>query len=411
MRSIVRCAVVALLFVGCSHPDNPEPSLTITPSDPSGTVAISRPTSFSAVIENTTKEEQVTWTIEGGGTISGATGLHVVYSPPPGNAEATLTAETADHLKASVKIASGPTTLTSETIPGLSAPVTVKYDAEDIPHIRCAEANDCIAVQGYVHAQDRFFMMDFLRHVARAHLAELIGIDGLSQDVQIRTLFVTRAGHRIEDDLVAAMAATSAAQLTAYCNGVNAYLAALRSNPKLMSGEYKQLPFPIAPTDIAEWTPQDTLAMARLQQFQLSETIEGETANGQFAAVYGPGAPHQDLVKLNAWVRSAAPAGEQAHTLSATSHTIAQATGVPPASTLAPYRDSLASISTQLTALRDRLRTLDGSVGSNNWVISAAKSASHNSMVANDPHLALQYPPLFHLSAMTSANPADNLDL
>src|SRR4051812_47125993 len=111
MRSIVSCALVAL-FVGCSHPDNPEASLTITPSDPSGTVAISGPTSFSAVIENTTKEEEVTWTVEGGGTISGNTGLHVVYSPPPGTADATLTAETADHLKASVKITAGPTTLT-----------------------------------------------------------------------------------------------------------------------------------------------------------------------------------------------------------------------------------------------------------------------------------------------------------
>ena len=32
-------------------------------------------------------------------------------------------------------------------------------------------------------------------------------------------------------------------------------------------------------------------------------------------------------------------------------------------------------------------------------------------MVANDPHLGLQYPPLFHLSVMTSSNPADNLNL
>src|SRR3569833_414452 len=32
-------------------------------------------------------------------------------------------------------------------------------------------------------------------------------------------------------------------------------------------------------------------------------------------------------------------------------------------------------------------------------------------MVANDPHLSLQYPPLFHLSTMTSATASDNLDI
>src|SRR6185437_7272307 len=141
---------------------------------------------------------------------SASTGLHVIYTPPPGTITATLTAATADGLTASVQVASGPMTLTSETIPGLLAPVKVEYDAEDIPHIKCQTKIDCVAVQGYVHAHDRFFMMDFLRHVARAHLAEMIGVDGLSQDVQIRTLFTTRAGHRLEDDLVANMDATSA---------------------------------------------------------------------------------------------------------------------------------------------------------------------------------------------------------
>lgn len=410
MRSIVPCVVVALV-AGCSHPDNPAPSLTISPSDPSGTVTISGATDFSAVIENTTAAETVTWTLAGGGTLSASTGLHVVFTPPAGTATATLTAATADGLTASVQVASGPMTLTSETIPGLLAPVKVQYDAQDIPHIKCQTKIDCIAVQGYVHARDRFFMMDFLRHVARGHLAELIGVDGLSQDYQLRTLFTTRAGHRLEDDLVANMDADSAAIMTAYAAGVNAYLGELRGKPSLMPGEYKQLPFPTAPADIAEWTPQDTLALARLQQFQLSETIEGEVAFGQFAAVYGPGGPRQDLAKLNAWVRAAAPTGEQAHTLSETPHTIVPKTGVLPGTSLASFGDLLTATRTQYEALRDRLKPLDGSVGSNNWVISAAKSATGKAMVANDPHLSLQYPPLFHLSTMTSATPSDNLDI
>jgi penicillin amidase len=410
MRLILSCVVVALI-AGCSHPDNPDPALIISPSDPSGTVSITEPTNFSAIIENTTSDETVTWTLAGGGNLSASTGLHVVYTPPPGTATATLTAATADGLTATVQVASGPMTLTSQTIPGLLAPVKVEYDAQDIPHIRCQTKIDCVAVQGYVHAHDRFFMMDFLRHVARAHLAEMIGVDGLAQDVQIRTLFTTRAGHRLEDDLVAAMDADSATVVNAYAAGVNAFLGEVRAKPSLMPGEYKQLPFPIAPADIAEWTPQDTLAAARLQQFQLSETIEEETANGQFYAVYGQGGTHQDLAKVDAWIRAAAPAGEQAHTLSDAPHTVVQQRGVTPTTSLAAYATVLTSTRAQFDALRDRLRPMEATVGSNNWVIAGAKSATHVSMVANDPHLSLQYPPLFHLSAMTSATASDNLDL
>lgn len=119
MRSIVTCVVVALV-VGCSHPDNPDPALIISPSDPSGTVSITGPTNFSAIIENTASSETVTWTLAGGGSLSASTGLHVVYSPPAGTITATLTAATADGLTATVQVASGPMTLTSETIPGCS---------------------------------------------------------------------------------------------------------------------------------------------------------------------------------------------------------------------------------------------------------------------------------------------------
>src|SRR5204863_9995502 len=66
----------------------------------------------------------------------------------------------------------------------------------------------------------------------------------------------------------------------------------------------------------------------------------------------------------------------------------------------------------QMTAaLHDQLRPADASIGSNNWVVSAAKSATHVAMVANDPHLSLQYPPLFHLATMTSSKESDNLDI
>ncbi|HEX7838481.1 MAG TPA: penicillin acylase family protein, partial [Kofleriaceae bacterium] len=141
----------------------------------------------------------MTWTVTGG-TVSNTAGLHVTYMPPLGTGMGTLTA-TAGALTASVQISSAPPT---RNIPGLTGPVTVQYDAQDVPHIQCAQAADCLAAQGYLQARDRLFPMDFLRHVARGKVAELVGSNGLAQDIQFRTLFTTRDGKRLESELIKA---------------------------------------------------------------------------------------------------------------------------------------------------------------------------------------------------------------
>jgi penicillin G amidase len=399
---IVAC-LVGFAIAACG-PEDPTPALRI---ETAATLPVTRPAAFTAVRTNVVGE--VTWAVTGGGTLSATTGNTIVYAPPPGTATATLTASVGS-VTASLVVGSGPATLTSKTIPGLTAPVTVLYDAQDIPHIKCAATVDCLAVQGYVQARDRFFQMDFLRHVSRAKLAELIGTLGLSQDVQLRTLFVTRSGNRLEDDLLAALDPATKRLLDAYVAGINAYLDGLRKNQEgALPGEYAQLPFPITPADVADWSIQDTLAIARLQQFQLSETLEEEAANGQFAQFFGP----RDPGKITAWIRAAAPTSEQAHTLprAALPVTTLPAAGARPRFNLTPWKDALRATTEKARAMKQGMRAMGEPVGSNNWVVAATKSANRMAMVANDPHLTLQYPPLFYLSVLTSSNQADNLDL
>src|SRR5688572_342777 len=62
-------------------------------------------------------------------------------------------------------------------LPGLSAPVTVYRDEHGIPQIYAETAEDLFRAQGYVHAQDRFWEMDFRRHVTGGRLAEWFGPD------------------------------------------------------------------------------------------------------------------------------------------------------------------------------------------------------------------------------------------
>jgi len=48
---------------------------------------------------------------------------------------------------------------------GLNGPVNIYRDKMGIPHIYAATAHDLFFAQGYVHAQERFWQMDFYRHV------------------------------------------------------------------------------------------------------------------------------------------------------------------------------------------------------------------------------------------------------
>ncbi len=401
--------LVGMVLVGCGTKVVTPPTVTLTPS---GTVQATGPVTFTATASGT--GAPVTWSLAGPGSLSGTTGPQVVYRPPaaPGiGSSATLTA-TAGAASASATLSIGPAVLTPARIPGLTAPVQVLYDAWDVPHVRCAQAADCFAVQGWLHARDRLFEMDFVRRVAQGRLAELVGPLGLAQDVQLRTLFTTRAGARLPDALAAAMDPATRAVATAYASGVNAYLAALRASPSTpLPGEYAQLPYPIAAADIPDWTVSDVIAIARLQQFQLSETLGEETDYGRFAAVYGPGAPLQDLGKLNTWIRAAQPTGEQTHTLTGALPSPVLLAAAPLPASLAAWSGSLAAASGKLAALKETLKPLDGSRGSNNWVVDAAHSASGMAMVANDPHLSLQYPPNFYLATLTSSNPADGMDV
>src|SRR5882672_2477871 len=396
-------AAVSLILAACAGSEAP-PALSITPS---GAQTVSGPVTVTASPASLTND--VTWSLSGPGTISGTKGIAVVYRPPvPANPSqpATVTA-TSGSKTASVTFTSQTLQQPSRTIAGLTGNVDVTYDLYNIPHIFCANQNDCYAAQGYIQAQDRLFQMDLFRRTARGRLAALVGSTVAGQDQQFLALFVTRDGKRIEDVLVQNLDATTKAKVQAFTNGVNAYIAFLKQNVTLMPGEYAQLPGPPTPNDIPNWELQDTLAVGRLQQFQLSETIEKETGYGLFALTFLPGVgAHPDAARFNAYVRAEQPV--KAYTLSDPDPAIpsrpsstATATGAP---ALTGMAGALGQINAQMREIRETFGTIRGEAGSNNWVVDGAHSATGFAMVANDPHLSLQYPPLFHLFTMTATD-------
>jgi penicillin amidase len=422
--------VGAFVFVGlcgtaCQKSLSSAPTLSVSPN---GTVQVMGSQVFTATVGNTT--DPVSWTLSGPGSLSSAQGYQTTYVAPTqlgsSPASATLTASVGV-LTRQVTLSLTPAASAPLTIPatdgglGLSASVKVEYDLQQIPHIFCQNALDCFMVQGYLQARDRLFEMDLLRRTSRGRLASLIGPLEVSSDEEFLTFFVTRDGQRIEDKLNAYVQANDPktyAVLQAFSAGVNAYLGTLQQNPSLIPGEYAQLPTPITSvSDIPDWTPQDTLALARLQQFQLSESADEESAYGNFAAKYAA-----DPGRLAAWIRC----GEPVHAYTLNPGTASLVASREPVTSPAKkksvrqsgralaaaeakrkaYAVALAEVHRKLHHAQELLGQLGVSAGSNNWVVDAAHSATGQAMVANDPHLSFAYPPLFHLAAMTSADGA-----
>src|SRR5690606_40876834 len=50
-------------------------------------------------------------------------------------------------------------------VDGLHEPVTIHRDRWGIPHIMATSDHDLFFAQGFVHAQERFWQMDFWRHI------------------------------------------------------------------------------------------------------------------------------------------------------------------------------------------------------------------------------------------------------
>ena len=64
------------------------------------------------------------------------------------------------------------------SIQGLKAPVEVLRDRWGVPHIYARNARDVVFAQGFVHAQERLWQMDFTRRVVFGRLAEVLGVCG-----------------------------------------------------------------------------------------------------------------------------------------------------------------------------------------------------------------------------------------
>jgi penicillin G amidase len=132
------------------------------------------------------------------------------------------------------------------------AGVRISRDPYGVPAVYGDTSYDTWWGSGWTAGQDRLFLADAVRHLARGTYGELVGPSGVPVDVQTRTLTYSQADY---DAMFAALPAESRNVLTAYAAGLNAYIQQVRTTPSQLPAEYALLS-----TVPADWTVTDTLA-------------------------------------------------------------------------------------------------------------------------------------------------------
>lgn len=279
-----------------------------------------------------------------------------------------------------------PQTTGEVEVPGLGADVEVLRDAHGIPQLYADTDADLMRAQGYVHAQERFFEMDFRRHVTAGRLSELFGEDTLETDRFIRTM----GWRRVAEREWALLAPATRDALTAYAEGVNAYLA--ERSPSELSAEYAVLGLSGLDYTPEEWEPVDSLAWLKAMAWDLRGNMDAEVdrvllsldhTQAEIDSLW-PAYPFDEHPPIVSGGGVVDGVFEQNASGNATRN---------PRRPAYPPRvvEALERVQQRVDAMPALLGSGRG-VGSNSWVVDGDHSATGMPLLANDPHLGTSQP-------------------
>lgn len=243
---------------------------------------------------------------------------------------------------------------------GLSAPVEVGRDGSGVVRIRAQTLKDLLFAQGFVHAQERLWQMEFQRRVGQGRLSEVLGEATRAQDRFLRTWGFYRAAKSAYERLYP----EEKEAVDAYVAGVNAFLQSGAPLPP----EFRLLGFRPEP-----WTGPDVLVWAKMMSFDLSGNWEEELLRHRLLA---RGISQERLLELIPPYPEDAPTILQGEDLG-----------------LSLKREEAPAALLEMAPPR----FLEAS---NNWVVAGSRTVTGKPFLANDPHLRLGAPSLWFLMAL-----------
>jgi len=237
---------------------------------------------------------------------------------------------------------------------------SVSYDDYGVPHIDASTEPALYFAVGYAQAADRLFQLDLLRRVMRGQLSAVVGDATLESDrFHVAMDFVGAAEatwDHLRDTEVGPL-------LAAYAEGVNA----------CMSQGPLPVEFSLLEYEPAPWTPVDSMLMEKQISWGLTGSFEPlrratrrESLGRETDAELFPTRKDHDVPILG----DAQVAGSE-------------------------ETDGLAADFGPVLSWVQEFEPATG-VGSNSWVVSGEHTESGLPIVANDPHLDLQAPPVWY---------------
>ena len=273
-------------------------------------------------------------------------------------------------------------------VAGLNGPADIVIDHWGIAHIFAANIHDAFFLQGYNAARDRLWQIDLWRKRGLGLLAKSLGPAYIDQDRAAR-LFLYRGDMEKE---WAAYAPDSRQWVTAFVDGVNAYVAQVQSGARPLPVEFK-----LTDSRPETWSAEDVL---RIRSHALVSNVTSEVARARVVCAGG--------LKADELRRKIEPLG----------HKVTIPPGLNPcdvpADVLKDYLlatkqvDFRALTATaqhaDLSAERQLAAALDtqSTEGSNNWVIAPSRTATGRPILANDPHRQLGSPSLRYIVALNA---------
>ncbi len=266
-------------------------------------------------------------------------------------------------------------------VAGLDGDIVIIRDTSGIPHVYADTIHDLYFGQGYVQAQDRFWQMDFWRHIGQGRMSEMFGSSQTETDAFLRTLGFNATA---EQEL-AALSPETKEVIESYAEGVNAWMEE-RSGSELSLEHF--LVGLLYGYEAEPWEPIHTIAWTRMMAWELRSNIDEEIQRVKVADVVGvqrteelypPIAPDKPTILdgVNDAGLGAALVPQD----------------LPELDTLVPLLESVRGNMAPLDELTGG--GFEG-IGSNNWVVSGELTRSGSPLLANDPHLASQMPSIWY---------------
>lgn len=248
-------------------------------------------------------------------------------------------------------------------IKGVNSKVEILRDRWGIPHIYASNLNDLFFAQGYAHAQDRLWQMELNRRTAQGRLSELFGDIALDTDRTVRTFGFNRLGNTDLD----LMETSIKESLTAYCEGVNAFI---NSKDRKLPVEFSLIRHHPEP-----WQPADSTAFMRVMMWQLSHAWYGEVVRAQVIQAVGEKAAAELEIEY-------------------------------PVESPLTLTDGIEFNRLDFYSARQSAHSqfLNRGLGSNAWAIAGNKSVTGKPYLCNDMHLPLSMPSLWYHAHLVSGD-------